>query len=181
MNAELDAYLAAVRNAPVTPQAESEQQRQERADFPARFLEAADVTLKPVLDSTAATLQKHGYGANVEVVRNQTGVDPNSFPYYVLHFSPQRCSPGDLGYVYTLTGASVSFICRRNDLCVEVVIAHPAGRGVERRVNFSALTLADLTSERAARIVTDAVKQIIRPLPNMPAKPRPSAPRPSSV
>jgi hypothetical protein len=43
------------------------------------------------------------------------------------------------------------------------------------------LTLADLTPERAARIVTDAVKQIIRPLPNMPAKPRPPVLRPSSV
>ena len=36
-------------------------------------------------------------------------------------------------------------------------------------------------AERVARIVTDAVKQIIRPLPNMPAKPRPPVLRPSSV
>jgi hypothetical protein len=61
-----------------------------------------------------------------------------------------------------LAGASVSFICRRNELCVEAVIAHPAGRGVERRVNFSTLGLAELTPERVMRIVTDAVKQIVR-------------------
>jgi hypothetical protein len=162
MNSELEAHLAAVRNAPVTPQQESEQRRQERAVFPGRFLATAEATLKPVLDSTAAALQKHGYGATVELVRNQSGADPNSFPYLILHFSPQRCPPADLGYVYTLAGASVSFICRRNDLCVEVVVAHPAGRGVERRVNFSTLSLGELTAERATRIVTDAVKQIVR-------------------
>src|SRR3974390_2873928 len=102
MNSELDAYLAAIRNAPVTAQAESAQQRQERAEFPARFLETADATLTPVLDSAATTLQKHGYGATVEIVRNQTGADVNSFPYLVLHFSPTLCPPGDMGYVYTL-------------------------------------------------------------------------------
>ncbi len=162
MNSELEAHLAAVRKVPATPQDESEERRQERADFPGRFLAMTDATLKPVLDSTAATLQKHGYGATVELVRNQSGADPNSFPYLILHFSDQRCSPADLGYIYTLAGASVSFICRRNDLCVEVVVAHPAGRGVERRVNFSTLSLRDLTAERVTRIVTDAVKQIIR-------------------
>jgi len=162
MNSELDAYLAAVENARATPRAESELRLQERADFPERFLATVDATLKPVLDSTASTLQKHGYGATVEVVRSQTGADPNSFPYLVLHFSPQRCSPADLGYVYTLAGASISFICRRNDLCAEVLIAHPARRGVERRVNFSTLSLAEVTPERVTRIVTDAVKQIIR-------------------
>jgi hypothetical protein len=162
MNAELEAYFAAVRSAPVPPQAESEERRQEQAEFPARFLEKVDSTIKSILDSTAATLQKHGYGATVELVRNQSGANLNSFPYLILHFSPQRCSPGDLGYLYTLEGASVSFICRRNDLCVEAVVAHPAGRGVERRVNFCTLSLGDLTPERVNRIVTDAVKQIVR-------------------
>ena len=162
MNSELEAHLAAVRNVPVRVQEESAQRRQERAEFPDRFLAAADAILKPVLDPAAATLHKHGYGATVEMVRSQSGADPNSFPYLILHFSGQRCSAADLGYIYTLAGASVSFICRRNDLCVEVVVAHPAGRGVERRVNFSTLNLGDLTAERVTRIVTDAVKQIIR-------------------
>jgi hypothetical protein len=162
MNSELDAYLAAVRNAPVPPQRESAQRRQERADFPSRFLAAADPALESVLESTAATLRKHGYGATVELVREQSGSDPNSFPYLVLHFSPQAGPAADLGYIYTLAGASVSFICRRNDLCVEAVVAHPAGRGVERRVNFSTFSVEDLTPERVTRMVTDAVKQIIR-------------------
>ena len=162
MNSELEAHLAAVRGARVRPEPESEERRQARADFPGRFLATADAALKPVLDSTAATLQKHGYGATVELVRDQSGADPNSFPYLILHFSPRRCPATDLGYIYTLAGASVSFICRRNDLCVEVVVAHPAGRGIERRVNFSTLTLGELTAERGTRIVTDAVKQIIR-------------------
>jgi hypothetical protein len=56
----------------------------------------------------------------------------------------------------------VGFICRRSDLCVEVVTAHPAGRGVERRINFSTASLADLTPERVTKIVTDAIKQIIK-------------------
>ena len=162
MNAELEAYFAAARNAPVPPQAESAQRRQERADFPGRFLEEVDSTLKSILDATADTLLKHGYGATVELVRTQGGADSNSFPYIILHFSPQRCSPADLGYIYTLGGASVSFVCRRHDLCVEAVVAHPAGRGVERRVNFSTWSLEDLTPERVTRIVTDAVKQIVR-------------------
>ena len=162
MNAELEAYFAAARNAPVPPKAKSAQRRQERAAFSERFLQQADATITPILDSTAATLQKHGYGATVELVRDQSGADPNTFPYITLHFSAQRCSPADLGYIYTLGGASVSFICRRNDLCVEAVVAHPAGRGVERRVNFSTLSLGDLTPERVTRIVTDAVKQIVR-------------------
>ena len=162
MNAELEAYFAAARNAPLPPQAESAQRRQERADFPGRFLEKADATLESVLDSTAATLKKHGYGATVELVRDQSGADPNTFPYIILHFSSQRCPPADLGYIYTLGGASVSFVCRRNDLCVEAVVAHPAGHGVERRVNFSTLSLEELTPERVTRIVTDAVKQIVR-------------------
>ncbi len=162
MNAELEAYFAAARNAPGSPPPESEEQRRKRADFPTRFLKRADATLKPILDSTATTLQGHGYGATVEFVREQTGADPNSFPYIILHFSPQRCPPADLGYIYTLAGASVSFICRRNDLCVEVVIAYPAGRGVERRVNFSTLDLGKLTGQRVMRIVNDAVKQIVR-------------------
>ena len=162
MNAELEAHFAAARNGPAPPHAESAQRRQERADFPGRFLEKADSTLKSTLDATAATLQKHGYGATVELVRNQSGADPNSFPYIILHFSPQCCSAADLGYIYPQEGATVSFICRRNDLCVEAVVAHPAGRGVERRVNFSTLSLGDLTAERVTRIVTDAVKQIVR-------------------
>jgi hypothetical protein len=162
MNAELEAYFAAVRNAPVPPHAESAQRRQERAEFPGRFLERVDSTVKSILDATAATLQKHGYGATVELVRDQSGADPNTFPYIILHFSPERCSPADLGFVYTLEGASVSFVCRRNDLCIEAVVAHPAGRGVERRVNFSTLSPEDLTPERVTRIVTDAVKQIVR-------------------
>jgi hypothetical protein len=161
MNSELEAFFAATRSAPVTPPEESEQRRREQADFAKQFLAAADTTLKPILDSTAATLQKHGYGATVESVREQHGANPNSFPYLILHFSPQRCSAADLGYIYTLAGASVSFICRRNDLCAEVVIAHPARRGVERRVNFSTLKLAELTSARVTRIITDAVKQIV--------------------
>jgi hypothetical protein len=114
------------------------------------------------MDSTAETLQKHGYGATVELVRDQRGSDPNTFPYITLHFSADRCPPSDLGYIYTLAGASITFICRRNDLGVEVVAAHPAGRGLERRVNFSTLTLAELTPERVTKVVTDAVKQIIR-------------------
>ena len=162
MNTELEAYFSAARHARVSPQAESEQRRQERTDFPGRFLEKADSTVKSILNSTSATLLNHGYGATVDLVRKQSGADPNSFPYIILHFSPQRCPPADMGYIYTLEGASVSFICRRNDLCVEVVVSHPAGRGVERRVNFSTLNLEDLTPERVTRIVTDAVKQIIR-------------------
>ena len=98
----------------------------------------------------------------MELVREQSGADPNTFPYIILHFSPERCPPGDMGYIYTLGGASVSFVCRRHDLCVEAVVAHPAGRGVERRVNFSTWSLEDLTPERVTRIVTDAVKQIVR-------------------
>jgi hypothetical protein len=162
MNSELEAHLAAVRKATVRPQPESERQRRERADFPGRFLGAVDSTLKGVLDLAAATLQKHGYGATVELVREQSGADPNSFPFLVLHFSPQPGPSADMGYIYTLAGASVSFVCRRNDLCVEAVIAHPAGHGVERRVNFSTLSLEDLTPERVTRIVTEAVKQIVR-------------------
>ena len=162
MNSELEAYFAAARTAPVSPPRDSEAQVKERADFPGRFLETADALLKPMMDSTAETLQKHGYGATVELVRDQSGSDPNTFPYIILHFSPERCPSSDLGYIYTLEGASISFICRRNDLCVEAVTAYPAGRGVERRVNFSTLSLADLTPERVSRIVTDAVKQIIR-------------------
>jgi hypothetical protein len=162
MNSELEAYLATVCNNPVPPEHESEQRRQERADFPGRFLAAVDSTLKSIFDSAAETLHKHGFGATVELVREQAGSDPNSFPYLVLHFSPQPCPPADLGYLYTLAGASLSFICRRNDLCVEAVVAHPAGRGVERRVNFYTLSLEDLTPERVTRSITDAVKQIIR-------------------
>ena len=162
MNSELEAYFAAARSKPVARSEETEVLRREQADFPARFLAAADASLKPILDATAATLHRHGYGATVELVRDQAGANPNSYPFLVLHFSPQRCPPADLGYIYTLAGASVSFICRRNDLWVEVVIAHPAGRGVERRVNFSTAALEDLTSERVTRIVTDAVKQIVR-------------------
>ena len=162
MNAELEAYFAAARNVPAPQQAESEQRRQERVEYAGEFLEKADATLKTIFDSTAATLHKHGYGATVELVRDQSGSDPNSFPYIILHFSPERCSPADLAYIYTLAGASVSFICRRNDMCVEAVVAHPAGRGVERRVNVSTLALGDLTPERVTRLVTDAVKQIVR-------------------
>ena len=95
---------------------------------PEAVLEKADSLLKPVMDSTAETLQRHGYGATVEMVRDQSGSDPNTFPYITLHFSGQRCAPSDLGYVYTLAGASITFICRRNELCVEVVAAtQPAG------------------------------------------------------
>jgi hypothetical protein len=162
MTSELEAYLATVRKAPAPPQPESEQQRQAREAFPGRFLASTDSLLKPVFSSTAATLRRHGFGATVELVREQAGADPNSFPYIILHFSPHPCPPSDLGYVYTLAGASLSFICRRNDLCVEAVVAHPAGHGLERRVNFYTLSLDDFTSERVNRIVTDAVKQIIR-------------------
>ena len=162
MNGELEAHLAAVRLAPARPEPDSERRRQERTEFPGRFLGAVEAALQPVLDLTAATLQKHGYGATVELVRERSGADPNSYPYITLHFSPQRCSPGDLGYVYTIAGASVGFICRRSDLCVEVVTAHPAGRGVERRINFSTANLAELTPERVTKIVTDAIKQIIK-------------------
>ncbi len=162
MTSELEVYLAAVRSAPQPPQPKSEQQLQARAAFPGRFLVTADSVLKPVFDSAAATLHRHGFGATIELVRDQAGADPNSFPYIILHFSPHPCPPADLGYIYTLAGASLSFVCRRNDLCVEAVVAHPAGHGVERRVNFYTLSLEDLTSERVNRIVADAVKQIIR-------------------
>jgi hypothetical protein len=162
MNRELEAFFAAARSAPARRPDETELLRREQADFPARFLAVADSTLKPVLEATAATLQRHGYGATVELVSHQAGSDPNSFPWLILHFSPQRCPPADLGYIYTLAGASVSFVCRRNDLRVEVVVAHPAGRGVERRVSFSTVALEELTSERVSRIVTDAVMQIVR-------------------
>jgi hypothetical protein len=162
MNSELEAYFAAARTAPSSPPKDSEPHTKERADFPGRFLEKADSLIKAVLDSTAETLQTHGYGAAVELVRDQSGSDPNTFPYITLHFSPERCPSSDLGFIYTLEGASISFICRRNDLCIEAVTAYPAGRGVERRVNFCILTLADLSPERVTRIVTDAVKQIIR-------------------
>jgi hypothetical protein len=162
MNTELEAYIAAARTAPVRPPEDSEARQRERADFPARFLDKADVLLKPGLDSTAETLRKHGYGAMVEMVRDQSGADPNTFPYVTLHFSAVRCAPSDLGYIYTLAGASITFICRRDDLCVEVLTAHPAGPGRERRVNFCTLALKDLAPERVSRLVTDAVKQIIR-------------------
>ena len=162
MNAELEAHLASIRSAPPRPEPNSEQRQQERADFPSRFLAAADAAWKPVLDATATTLQSFGYGATVELVRERSGSDPNSYPSITLHFSPQRCSPGDLAYVYTIAGASVGLICRRSDLCVEVVTAHPASRGVERRINFSTASLAELTAERVTRIVTEAVKQIIK-------------------
>jgi hypothetical protein len=161
VNSELEAYFASVRNRTARPQ-DAEARRREQSDFTARFLKRADSILKPVLESTAETLHKHGYGATVELVRDQSGSDPNTFPYVILYFSPRPCPAADLGYVYTLAGASVTFICRRDELCVEAVVAHPAGRGVERRVNFSTLALPDLTSERVTRIVTDAVKQIIR-------------------
>jgi hypothetical protein len=161
MNSELEDFLATVRSVPAAPAVNPEQRRREQEGVAQQFLATAEATLKPILDSTAATLQKHGYGATVETVRDQPGADPNSFPCVTLHFSPQRCPPADLGYVYTLAGASVSFICRRNDLRAEVVIAHPAGRGVERRVNFSHAALEELTPERVTRIVTDAVKQIV--------------------
>jgi hypothetical protein len=45
MNQELEAHLAAVRNAPAMAEADSEQQRREQADFAGRFLEIADSTL----------------------------------------------------------------------------------------------------------------------------------------
>ena len=162
MNSELEEYFAAARNAPPMSPHNTQMLRKEQADFPGRFLEKADSLLKPVMDSTAETLRQHGYGAAVEVVRDLGGSDPNTFPYIILHFSPVRCPASDLGYIYTLEGASVSFICRRNNLCIEAVTAHPAGRGIERRVNFSILTLADLNPERVGRIVTDGVKQVIR-------------------
>jgi hypothetical protein len=161
MNSELEAYFASARRGAATPADPAAQQKEQTA-FTARFLEHAESIVKPVLDSTAETLHRNGYGATVELVRDQAGSDPNTFPYAVLHFSPRPSPAADLGYIYTLAGASVSFICRRNELCVEAVIAHPAGRGVERRVNFSTLGLAELTPERVMRIVTDAVKQIVR-------------------
>ena len=162
MNSELEAYFATARTAPKIPPQSTEFQRREQAEFPARFLNKVESVLKPILDSTAETLQRNGYGATVEMVRELTGSDPNAFPYVTLHFSPTRCPPSDLGYIYTLEGASVSFICRRNVLSIEVVTAHPAGRGVERRVNFCTLKLADLSAERVERIITDSVKQIVR-------------------
>jgi hypothetical protein len=162
MNTELEAYFTAAHAAAAAPSVDTEVRRRERTDFPTRFLEKADSLVKPVMDSTAETLQKHGFGATVELVRDQSGSDPNTFPYITLHFSADRCPPSDLGYIYTLAGASITFICRRNDLWVEVVAAHPAGRGHERRVNFSTLELDDLTCDRVSGIVTDAVKQIIR-------------------
>jgi hypothetical protein len=162
MNAELEAYFVAARKAGAEPRQDTEMLQRERTDYPARFLEKADTLLTAVMNSTAETLRKHGYGATVEIVRDQSGSDPNTFPFITLHFSPDRCPPSELGYIYTLAGASISFICRRNDLCVEVVAAHPAGRGLERRVNFSTLALDDLTHEYVSEIVTATVKRIIR-------------------
>jgi hypothetical protein len=162
MNSELEAYFTAARIGATRPPDESEANERERGDLPERFLERAESLLKPLMDSTAETLQRHGYGATVELIREQSGSDPNTFPYITLHFSAHRCSPADLGYVYTLAGASVTLICRRDDLCIEVITAHPAGRGHERRVNFSALNLSELTSERVNAIITGAVKQIVR-------------------
>ena len=162
MNSELEAYFKAAQTAPARPPEGPETRRKEQADFPVRFLEKADSLLKPIMESTAETLRQHGYGATVELVPDQSGSDPNTFPYIVLHFSADPCPPADLGYIYTLEGASITFLCRRDDLCVEVQAAHPAGRGHERRVNFSTLALNDLTDERVNGIVTGAVKQIIR-------------------
>ena len=162
MNAELEAYFIAARTATATAPQDTQMRQRAREQFPQRFLEKAELLIKPVMDSTAATLHKHGYGATVELVRELSGSDPNTFPYITLHFSPDRCSASDLGYIYTLAGASVTFICRREEACVEVVAAHPAGRGHERRVNFSTLALSELSAERVSAIVTDTVKQIIR-------------------
>jgi hypothetical protein len=162
MNSELEAYFEAARNAGVASREDTQVLHKKQVELPKRFLEKADSLLKPVMDSTAETLQRHGYGATVEIVRDQSGSDPNTFPYITLHFSADRCAPSDLGYIYTLAGASITFICRRNDLCVEVVAAHPAGRGHERPVNFSTLDVDDLTYERVSGIVTDTVKRIIR-------------------
>ena len=162
MNSELEAYFAAARTAGVASREDTQVLQKKQVELPKRFLEKADLLLKHVMDSTAETLHRHGYGATVEMVRDQSGSDPNTFPYITLHFSADRCAPSDLGYVYTLAGASISFICRRNELCVEVVAAHPAGRGHERRVNFWTLDLGELTDERVSGIVTDTVKRIIR-------------------
>jgi hypothetical protein len=162
MNSELEAYFAAARNAGVESREDTQVLHKKQVELPKRFLEKADSLLKPVMDATAETLQRHGYGATVELVRDQSGSDPNTFPFIILHFSAERCPPADLGYIFTLAGASISFICRRNELCVEVVAAHPAGRGHERRVNFSTLDLGELNRERVSGIVTDAVKRIIR-------------------
>ena len=162
MNSELEAYFEAARTAPLSPPEGAEARQEEQAEFPVRFLEKANSLIKPMMESTAETLRRHGYGATVELVPDQSGSDPNTFPYIVLHFSPDRCPPSDLGYIYTLEGASITFLCRRDDLCVEVQAAHPAGRGHERRVNFSLVVLNDLTEERVSGIVTGAVKQIIR-------------------
>lgn len=161
MNSELEAFIATARKAPVMAR-DPKAQQEEQAAFAARFLETAVAIIKGIMESTAETLQKHGHGASVEIVSDQSGSDPNTFPYITLHFSPQPCSPSDLGYIYTLAGASVSFVCRRHDLCVEAVVSHPASRSVERRVNFSVVPLGELTSERVSRIITDAVKQILR-------------------
>jgi hypothetical protein len=162
MNSELEAYFLAARTAGVESREDTQVLQKKQVELPKRFLERADSLLKPVMDSTAETLHRHGYGATVEMVRDQSGSDLNTFPYITLHFSADRCAPSDLGYIYTLAGASITFICRRNELCVEVVAAHPAGRGHERRVNFSTLDLGELTHERVSGIVTDAVKRIIR-------------------
>ena len=162
MNSELEAYFAAARTAGVASREDTQVLQKKQVELPKRFLEKADSLLKPVMDSTAETLQRHGYGATVEIVRDQSGSDPNTFPYITLHFSADRCPSSDLGYIYTLAGASITFICRRDELCVEAVAAHPAGRGQERRVNFSTLDLDDLTYERVSGIVTDTVKRIIR-------------------
>ena len=110
MNSELEVYFAVARTAAARPPEDSEARQKEREDFPARFLEKADSLFKPVMDSTVETLLKHGYGATVELVRDQYGSDPNTFPYITLHFSAHRCPPSDLGYIYTLAGASITFI-----------------------------------------------------------------------
>jgi hypothetical protein len=162
MNLELEAYFAAAQTAPASLPRESQEQEEERASFPSRFLEIVDSIIKPAMESTAETLELHGYGATVEVVRELGSSDPNTFPYAIMHFSPERCPPSDLAYIYTLQGASISFICRRSLLSIEAVTCYPASRGIERRVGSCFVNLVELSPERVSRIVTDAVKQVIR-------------------
>ena len=90
MNSELEAYFVSARTAGVESREDPQVLQRKRVDLPARFLEQADSLLKPVMDSTAETLRRHGYGATVELVRDQSGSDPNTFPFITLHFSADR-------------------------------------------------------------------------------------------
>ena len=163
MNSELEAYFAAARTAGVESREDTQMLQKKQVDFPERFLEKADALLKPVMDSTAETLQRHGYGATVEMVRDQSGSDPEYLPirYPALFGGAAVRLPTWATFTPWQGLRSASFA--GGTICAWKwwPPTRPAG-AVERRVNFSTLSLGDLTHERVNGIVTDAVKQIIR-------------------